>query len=150
MAWKDYGLERVVLSGGFDPLHIGHLKMIKDASKHGRVIIVLNSDEWLMRKKGFVFMPYEERKEILMNINGVHGVMPVDDSDDTVCEALRRIDPNFFGNGGDRTTENTPERELCDGLGITMLWGIGGDKSQSSSELVRNAMAQLEISCLNI
>jgi len=136
MAWKDYGVERIALSGGFDPLHVGHLRMIKDAAKYGRVIIILNSDEWLMRKKGYVFMPWEERKEILMGLADVHGVMAVDDSDGTVCEALRRIDPNFFGNGGDRTDKNTPEKELCERLNITMLWGLGGGKAQSSSELV--------------
>lgn len=144
MAWKDYGVERIVLSGGFDPIHVGHLRMIQDATKWGKVIIVLNSDSWLMRKKGYIFMPWEERKEILLGIRGVDEVVSVDDSDGSVCEALRRINPNFFGNGGDRTDKNTPEKELCREMEITMLWNVGGGKDQSSSDLVANAIRQLE------
>lgn len=144
MAWKDYGVERIVLSGGFDPIHVGHLRMIQDATKWGKVIIVLNSDSWLMRKKGYIFMPWEERKEMLLGIRGVDEVVSVDDSDGSVCEALRRINPNFFGNGGDRTDKNTPEKELCREMEITMLWNVGGGKDQSSSDLVANAIRQLE------
>jgi D-beta-D-heptose 7-phosphate kinase/D-beta-D-heptose 1-phosphate adenosyltransferase len=129
----------IALSGGFDPVHVGHLKMIQSATQYGKVVIILNSDEWLMRKKGYMFMPWTERKELLMGIKGVHAVEAADDSDNTVCEALKRINPHYFGNGGDRTDRNTPEKQLCEELDITMLWGLGGGKIQSSSELVRNA-----------
>lgn len=130
-----------MVSGGFDPLHIGHLRMIKEAAKVGKVIVVANSDAWLLRKKGYIFMPWEERKEIIEGYSEVDRVEAVDDSDGSVCEALRRIRPTYFANGGDRTNKNTPEMAVCDELGITMLWEVGGGKIQSSSEMVANANA---------
>ena len=135
----------VMVSGGFDPVHVGHVRMIREASEWGDVIVVINSDDWLKRKKGYVFMPWEERAEIMGNIKGVKVVTNVDDSDGTVCNALRHHKPNAFANGGDRKKNNTPEMEVCDDLGIQMLWGIGGkDKPQSSSWLVNKAMEQLK------
>ncbi len=128
----------VAVSGGFDPVHVGHVRMILEAAEVGDVIVIANSDEWLMRKKGYVFMPWEERAEILSSIRGVLKVVPVDDSDGTVCEALRREKPTFFANGGDRKTDNTPEMDVCSELGIGLLWEVGGGKIQSSSELVKN------------
>jgi len=110
--------------------------MIEAATKSGNVIVILNSDEWLKRKKGYVFMPFEERKYLLQQIKGVHGVTNVNDIDGTVCEALRRIKPDLFGNGGHRTAENTPEVQLCEELGIDMAWELGGEKVQSSSGLI--------------
>jgi D-beta-D-heptose 7-phosphate kinase/D-beta-D-heptose 1-phosphate adenosyltransferase len=127
----------IVVSGGFDPIHIGHIRMIRDAARYGNVMVIINSDEWLIRKKGYVFMPYKERSEIVGNIKGVVAVTSVDDSDGTVCEALKRHKPDAFANGGDRKTENTPEMDICKELGIQMLWGVGGnDKPQSSSWLI--------------
>ena len=128
----------IVISGGMDPVHIGHVKMIKAAAELGRVIVVLNSDEWLVRKKGYAFMSFEERKYLLENIKGVSEVSDVDDSDGTVCEALQRLKPDMFGNGGDRTSDNTPEKEVCLDIGIRMVWNLGGKKIQSSSDLVRD------------
>ena len=125
-----------MVSGGFDPIHVGHVRMIIDASKHGDVIVVANSDEWLFRKKGYTFMGFQERKEILMSIKGVIDVVSVNDEDGTVCSALVEHKPTFFANGGDRTDKNTPEKRICEELGIQMLWNIGGQKIQSSSELV--------------
>ena len=129
-------IEMVAVSGGFDPVHWGHVKMIAEASKYARVMVILNSDEWLMRKKGYVFMPWRERAYILGNIKGVSLVSAVDDKDGTVCQALRRLKPTYFANGGDRKQENTPEMDVCEELGIQMLWNVGGEKIQSSSELV--------------
>ena len=129
--------EHIVVSGGFDPIHIGHIRMILAASKLGKVIVVLNSDKWLMRKKGYIFMPWEERAEIIQSINGVEEIVSVDDSDGTVCEALKRLKPAMFGNGGDRTNKNTPEIALCKELGIKMIWRLGGRKIQSSTDLVK-------------
>ena len=74
-----------------------------------------------------------------MAIKGVIDVVAVDDEDGTVCEALKRIKPTYFANGGDRTTDNTPEQAICEDLGIEMLWSIGGQKIQSSSVLVENS-----------
>ena len=127
----------IAVSRGFDPVHIGHIRMIRDAARYGDVLVIINSDDWLMRKKGYVFMPWKERAEIMGNIKGVRIVTQVDDSDGTVCAALRRHKPDVFANGGDRKTQNTPEMDVCEELGIQMMWAIGGnDKPQSSSWLV--------------
>ena len=134
---------RVAISGGFDPLHRGHMDYIQEAAKLGDVIIILNSDDWLLRKKGYVFMPFEERAYILSKIVGVKEVVSVDDRDDTVCEALIRIKPDAFAKGGDRTPHNTPEQEVCGWMGIEMIWDVGGGKTQASSCLVRNACNEI-------
>tara|TARA_E500000305_G_scaffold94339_1_gene83242 strand:- start:46 stop:525 length:480 start_codon:yes stop_codon:yes gene_type:complete len=127
----------VMVSGGFDPVHVGHIRMILDASQYGDVIVIANTDHWLHRKKGFVFMEWERRAEILNAIKGVILVDSVDDSDGTVCEAIERLRPTYFANGGDRGKKNTPEIALCEKLGVELLWGIGGDyKADASSDLV--------------
>jgi D-beta-D-heptose 7-phosphate kinase/D-beta-D-heptose 1-phosphate adenosyltransferase len=127
----------VCVSGGFDPIHIGHVRMILDAAKLGHVIVIANSDEWLLRKKGYVFMSYEERQEILYAIKGVVDVVEARDDDNTVCESLRHLNPHIFANGGDRGDRNTPEMDVCKELSIQMVWGMGGnDKPQSSSWLI--------------
>lgn len=133
-----------MVSGGFDPVHIGHIRMIQDAARWGTVVVAINSDDWLMRKKGYVFMPWKQRAEIIGNIKGVTIVTNVDDTDGTVCNAIQRHNPDAFANGGDRKKENTPEMNLCNSMGIQMLWNVGGaDKPQSSSWLVKKAMEQL-------
>ena len=128
----------ICISGGFDPLHVGHVRLMKSASQHGSVFVILNSDEWLMRKKGYMFMTFDERQEIISSMGAVHDVLSVDDNDGTVCEALERIRPSYFGNGGDRLSDNVPEVDLCKQLGIEMIWNLGGEKIQSSSDLVRS------------
>jgi cytidyltransferase-like protein len=133
---KENNKKIIAVSGGCDPCHSGHIRMILEASNYGDVVVILNSDDWLLKKKGYKFMSWEERAEILMAIKGVTAVVPVDDSDGTVCEALRRIRPHYFANGGDRKPGNTPEGDVCAELGIEMLWGIGGGKTQSSSWLI--------------
>lgn len=129
----------IAVSGGFDPLHVGHVRMITEAAKHGDVLVIANSDEWLMRKKGYVFMTFEERSEIIESIKGVLGVAEADDKDDTVCKSLITLRPDIFANGGDRKGNNTPEVALCKKLGIELMWNIGGGKIQSSSTLVEKA-----------
>lgn len=137
----------IMVSGGFDPVHVGHIRMILEASKYGDVIVVANSDDWLFRKKGFVFMEFDQRAEILSSIKGVIMVSGVDDSDGTVCEAIRRLKPDFFANGGDRKKHNTPEQSICEELGVEMLWAIGGDeKANSSSKLVKRVFVNGRIS----
>ena len=131
------GQKVVCVSGGFDPIHIGHVRMILDAARFGKVIVIANSDEWLMRKKGYVFMPYEERQEILYAIKGVVDVIEAKDDDGTVCKTLKHINPHIFANGGDRGDSNTPEMDACKEMEIQMIWGMGGnDKPQSSSWLI--------------
>ena len=130
----------VMVSGGFDPVHAGHIRMIRHAAEFGDVIVIANSDNWLYRKKGFIFMEWEKRVEILNAIKGVVLVDSVDDTDGTVCEAIRRLKPTYFANGGDRGKKNTPEQSVCEELNIQLLWSIGGDeKLDSSSELARKA-----------
>ncbi len=123
----------IAISGGFDPIHPGHIAMIERAAKYGEVHIIVNSDDWLVRKKGFFFQPWEDRKKILEAYTPhIHAV---DDSDGTVCEALRRIRPTYFGNGGDRTNKNTPELDVCAELGIEPVFELGGGKYSSSSAI---------------
>ncbi len=126
----------VAVSGGFDPIHKGHVQMIREAAEYGRVVVILNSDDWLIRKKGYKFMSFEERAYIAGSIKGVSIVTAVDDTDGTVCKALERFKPDYFANGGDRYETNTPEMKMCQELGIQLLWNVGGGKIQSSSDLV--------------
>lgn len=111
----------------------------------GEVVVALNSDAWLMRKKGFVFQTFEDRKEILKGLSSVAGVYTVDDSDGTVKEAILKLKPFAFAKGGDRTVTNTPEVELCNELGVHLLWNMGGEKTQSSSELVKKLWGSYEV-----
>ena len=123
-----------MISGGFDPVHIGHVELIKLAMAHGDIVVVLNSDEWLIRKKGYVFMSYNERSHILGAMRGVVAVISVDDQDDTVCIALEDLKPDFFINGADRHKPHPSEDTICKRLNITQIFG--GKKIQSSSKLV--------------
>ena len=128
----------VAVSGGFDPIHVGHVRMIREASKLGKVIVILNNDDFLMRKKGFVFMPLEERKELLENIKGVESVFVSIDEDDSVNKSLEAVKPDIFANGGDRKAENEiRESEVCKRLGIELVFNVGGGKVQSSSWLTQ-------------
>ena len=81
----------------------------------------------------------QERCEIIEGFACVSGTTGVDDTDNTVCEALERMSPDYFANGGDRKTDNTPEMDVCDRVGIKLLWGVGGGKVQSSSTLVETS-----------
>ena len=135
----------IILSGGFDPIHKGHIRMFKEASLNGMVVAGLNSDEWLIRKKGKFFMPFVERKEILESIKYIDLVKSFDDSDDTACNLIHKIDIEFsdkynifFGNGGDRTNQTTPEIKFCNDNNIDLIWGLGGGIIQSSSDLLKN------------
>ena len=140
MTEEDERFPTVMVSGGFDPVHAGHIRMIRHAAEYGDVIVIANSDAWLWRKKGFVFMEWERRVEILNAIKGVVLVDSVDDSDGTVCDAIRRHKPTYFANGGDRGRTNTPEQSVCESLGVELLWSIGGDeKIDSSSDLAKKA-----------
>ena len=126
----------IAVSGGFDPVHVGHVRMIQAAAKFGDVIVICNSDAWLKRKKGYSFMPFEERAEIIRAFKGVKSVIEANDDDGTVCETLAEMQPDIFANGGDRFNSNTPETQTCKKYAIEMLWGVGGGKIQSSSDLV--------------
>lgn len=127
----------IMLSGGFDPIHVGHIRMIQEASKFGEVIVVVNSDAWLLRKKGYCFMDFEDRCEIVRSIEGVKKVLSCDDTDDTVIDAIIKYKPDIFGNGGDRFMKNTPEAAICEKYEIETLWGLGGEKIRSSSTIIK-------------
>lgn len=136
----------VAVSGGFDPLHIGHIRMFKEAKKLGdRLVVIVNNDNWLRLKKGFVFMPEHERVELISSFNFVDKVVLTDhtrkDKDMSVAGALRAIKPTIFANGGDRTHKSTPEDALCIERGIKRAYGVGrGGKVQSSSWMIRDAV----------
>jgi D-beta-D-heptose 7-phosphate kinase/D-beta-D-heptose 1-phosphate adenosyltransferase len=131
----------VAVSGGFDPLHVGHVRMIQEARRLGtRLVVIVNDDEFLLRKKGYVFMPLAERMEILRALRDVDDVVAAVDKDQTVRETLRQVKPDVFANGGDRRAEaDIPEAEVCSELGIDLVFNVGGGKVQSSSDLVRRA-----------
>lgn len=138
----------VAVSGGFDPLHIGHVRMFKRARKLGdKLIVILNNDNWLTDKKGFAFMPEKERKEIIESFPFVDKVVLTDhkpnDTDRSVVRTLRKVKPAIFANGGDRKPDGdpVPEVELCKELGIKMIYNIGeGGKVQSSSWMIKDAV----------
>jgi cytidyltransferase-like protein len=130
----------VAVSGGFDPVHIGHIRSFREAKKLGdKLMIILTRDDQLIRKKGYYFMPFEERKEILERIEGVDRVVPNIDDDITSNESLEYYRPDIFAKGGDRTEDNMPESEkdICTKIGCKIVYGVGGDKIQSSSSLVK-------------
>jgi D-beta-D-heptose 7-phosphate kinase/D-beta-D-heptose 1-phosphate adenosyltransferase len=111
---------------------------MENAAKLGKLIVVINSDEWLKRKKGCVFQPWEARAELVKGLRCVTNVISCNDDDGTVCEALKHVVPDVFCNGGDRGASNTPEIELCKKLGIVTAFGVGGDfKTDSSSEIAK-------------
>lgn len=127
----------VVLSGGFDPLHDGHVEMFKDAAnKYDYVIVGLNSDDWLTRKKGRAFMGFGVRKTILESIQYVDQVIAFDDSDDTACDAIEYARNNYqfvtFGNGGDRK-DNFPEADYCREHNVAIDDSLGGNTKLNSS-----------------
>ena len=143
----------VAVSGGFDPPHVGHLRLFEAAKKLGdELVVILNNDNWLRKKKGLVFMPEDERKELIAGLKPVdrvvltrHGPNPDDASVNHVLEEVR---PNIFANGGDRNRGNVPEAVVCDAIGCKMIDNIGpGGKIQSSSWLLskfKQAAEELE------
>ena len=136
--------ECVVVSGGFDPVHVGHLRMFKEASALASVLIVIvNNDNFLIDKKGYVFMPIVERMEIIKGFGVVDMVVESIDADSTVCKTLEWLSKEknikIFANGGDRDSKDTiPESDVCEQNNITMKFNVGGGKIQSSSSLVAN------------
>ena len=130
----------VAISGGFDPLHVGHVRYIQEAMMLGtHLIAIVNGDSFLERKKKFKFMPLAERMEIVDAIKGVDYTIGYESDDQTVIGALLKIRPNIFAKGGDRTgPENIPEWDICQKIGCKIVTGVGGGKIQSSSDLVNN------------
>ena len=133
-----------VISGGFDPLHSGHIEYIKSAKKYGeRLIVALNSDDWLIKKKGKYFLPFFERKNILESISYVDEVISFKDDELGSCKnaliELKEKYPNdqiTFCNGGDRNDTNIPEQNV---KGVEFKFSVGGDdKKNSSSDILKD------------
>lgn len=132
----------IALSGGFDPPTKGQVAMIQEAAQIADVVIILNSNEWCASRRwnGKNFLPFEKRKSILLQVPGVVRVIATEDDDGTVCKTLKNLKPDFFGNGGNRTLENTPEVEICKKMGIGMLFFLGKDHILSSEEILNQAI----------
>ncbi len=125
-------------------MHIGHIRMFEEAKKMGdELVVIVHSDDWLYQKKGFVFMTASERCELIRAFKWVDRVYFTDSLDRSASSALMEIRPDVFANGGDRNEEDSknPDSSLykdtqtCKELGITMIFGVGGSKIQSSSKL---------------
>jgi len=132
----------IVVTGGFDPLHSGHVSYLTAAMRTSAMVVVgLNSDDWLIRKKGQYFLPFEERKAILTSMYAVGAVIGFDDTDDTAKDAIRKVrelcpeNEIIFGNGGDRTSENSPEMEIDD-KNLKFEFGLGGEDKKNSSSWI--------------
>lgn len=132
----------VAVSGGFDPVHVGHVRLFQEARALGdELVVILNNDHWLRKKKIHPFMLEEERAEVIKAIKGIDHVVltkhPPDPTDMSVCAELREIRPDIFANGGDRKEHNVPEVAVCREIGCKMVFGVGhGGKVQSSSWLL--------------
>jgi cytidyltransferase-like protein len=133
-----------LVTGGFDPIHEGHIRLLRAAELLGEIVVVgLNSDEWLVRKKGAAFMDWRGRATILRNMWMVSAVIPFDDRDDTACDAIEVAlgawpeSKIVFCNGGDRGESNTPEFEKYNrNPRVNFAFNVGGGKMQSSSDLL--------------
>jgi cytidyltransferase-like protein len=130
----------VLVTGGFDPLHSGHIEYFKAAKQLGYLLIVgINSDDWLIRKKSRAFMPFSERKFIIENLHQVHKVIDFDDSDNTAIDAINKVKQLYpkasiiFANGGDRTKDNIPEMVFDD---VEFVFGVGGENKKNSSSWI--------------
>jgi cytidyltransferase-like protein len=134
----------VAVSGGFDPVHIGHIRMFEEAKALGhKLVVILNNDHWLRKKKGYVFMPQAERAEVIRALRCVDEVILTNHKEDpedmSVRAELESLKPHIFANGGDRKEGNVPEADTCSAIGCQMIYNIGhGGKVQSSSWLVSN------------
>lgn len=141
----------VTVSGGFDPIHVGHVRMFKKAKALGdELVVILNNDNWLRKKKRHIFMPERERKEILEAIRVVDRVVltahPRNPKDMSVTRELLRVKPDIFANGGDRELDNVPEVPVCKAIGCRMVFNIGeGGKVQSSSWLLKKYLERARL-----
>ena len=134
----------VIVTGGFDPLHPGHIEYFKAAKELGDELHVgLNSDKWLTRKKGRPFMKFEDRAAIIDELNVVDRVISFDDSDDSACGAIYKTMAThgdikiIFANGGDRTNTTTPEYKIYgDAPNVEFAFGVGGENKMNSSSWI--------------
>ena len=137
----------ILVSGAFNPLHFGHLLLLKDASKYGKVIVALNSDEWVMKNKGHLLFDFETRKSLLEECEYVSEVIPFDDSDGDAVYALFEVRPTYFGNGGSATSLSLPKEEMqvCGYLGIEPVFDLG----DTSRDIDNNMLVAAQKSIIN-
>lgn len=134
----------VLVTGGFDPIHSGHIAYIEEARKLGDILVVgANSDDWLKRKKGREFMPWEERSSVLSSMKDVDRVINFNDDDGSAKDAIRKVrqiyptDQIIFANGGDRTTANIPEMDMLgEMMNLEFVFGVGGEHKMNSSSWI--------------
>lgn len=129
----------VCTSGGFDPVHPGHVSCIFESKKYGdTLVVIVNGDDFLKNKKGKPFMDLKTRCHIISYIKGVDYVIPFEiKGDSTVSVALGKIKPHIFTKGGDRIDASTiPEWQICEKYGIKVVSGVGFDKRWSSSNFL--------------
>lgn len=137
-----------LVTGGFDPVHSGHIEYFKSSKMIcGSLVIGLNSDDWLIRKKGFAFMPWEERKNILINMSVVDDVISFNDDDNSACDAiaktLKMYDQVIFANGGDRKKDNIPEiTKYQSEPKVDFKFGVGGSNKMNSSSSITEKLIQ--------
>lgn len=131
----------VAVSGYFSPIHIGHLDMMEKAKMLGdKLLVIVNNDEQQLLKKERIIIPVEERARIVRALEIVDEVIIAIDNDETVCKTLEMIQPDIFANGGDRKNEaDIPESYICDMIGCEMVFGVGGEKVDSSSRIIEEA-----------
>jgi cytidyltransferase-like protein len=134
----------VVITGGFDPIHSGHIAYVKAAKELGQMLIVgVNSDAWLVRKKGKAFLPFDERAAIVEALKGVSHVISFDDDDGSAKDAIRQARLMYpdhhiiFANGGDRNGKNIPEMDYPDN-NLSFVFSVGGDNKKNSSSWILN------------
>jgi D-beta-D-heptose 7-phosphate kinase/D-beta-D-heptose 1-phosphate adenosyltransferase len=131
----------IIATGGFDPLHTGHINYLNEAKKLGDYLVVgVNSNDWLIRKKGTYFLDFAERCMVINSLKPVNAVLAFDDADGTACSLLNNLIQVYegkyritFANGGDRDESNTPETGI---QGIEFAWNVGGGKLNSSSSIL--------------
>jgi cytidyltransferase-like protein len=147
---KKTGKKIVMVSGGFDPVHIGHVRMFNEAKKLGdELVVILNNDNWLRLKKGYIFMPEEERREIIEAFEAVDRVImsrhKKNTTDISINEDIKMLKPHVFAKGGDRHSGNIPEVAICNEIGCVIVNNVGsGGKVQSSSDLVKKAKLKIK------
>jgi D-beta-D-heptose 7-phosphate kinase/D-beta-D-heptose 1-phosphate adenosyltransferase len=132
----------VAVSGGFDPLHLGHLRHMQLAKRLGDYLIVMvNPDRDMVRKKGYCLLPLEHRVKIIRELRCVDEVVVIIDKDGTCAETLKMIRPDIFAKGGDRAPDNMPENEIraCQEVGCKIVYGVGA-KIASSQDLVKKVL----------
>ncbi len=136
---------KVAVSGYFNPLHVGHLEMIEKAKKLGNYLVVIVNNDYQVSLKGRVpFMNEKDRLKIVEALKCVDEVFLSIDKDLSVCQSLKKVKPDIFGQGGDRNEGNIPEAEICKELGIKMVDGLG-QKIRSSSDLIKDANQKIHV-----